>query len=88
MEGPVKTTAKPASGHDIRRVLGPVDDEVVVAVRGTGASLVEVAQAFEWLNADDFMSHSLHHTMNLKIRQVYEILHADRDRIGMEDRSH
>ncbi|HEY5225164.1 MAG TPA: hypothetical protein VIJ06_00090 [Methylovirgula sp.] len=37
---------------DVISVLGPVDDSLVAEILATGASLMELEQAWAWLNAD------------------------------------
>lgn len=75
---------KPATGHEIQEILGPVDDEVVTNILHTGATGVEVSEAFEWLNDDDYMGKDLKKTMNERVRRVFNILQDDRDRVTQD----
>ena len=39
--------------EDVRAVLGPVDDGLVVEILGTGASREELAEAYAWVTDDE-----------------------------------
>lgn len=73
-----------ATGHEIREILGPVDDETVMDIIYTGATPGEVAEAFEWLNDDDYMGATLERPIGDRVRRVYDILAGERDRISRE----
>jgi len=68
---------KPVTGTEVRRILGPVEDELVMSIIATGATAAEVAEAFEWLGADDRMGTDLEHTRRGRVGAVYEILVRD-----------
>ncbi|HUY68532.1 MAG TPA: hypothetical protein VMV79_04450 [Alphaproteobacteria bacterium] len=74
-----------ATSHEIRAILGPADDETIKAIFDTGATASEVAEAFEWLNDDDYMGAALEKKIGDRVRRVYEILQGDRDRIGRDE---
>ena len=74
----MQTKPAPATDHQIRKILGSSDDEIIQAIRATGASEKEVLHAFGWLESDDYMGKSAKN-MTDKIRQVYEILVEERD---------
>ncbi|MDD4617327.1 MAG: hypothetical protein PHW76_09550 [Alphaproteobacteria bacterium] len=74
-----------ATRSEIQRILGPVDDDIIVDVVRTGATSGEVAEAFEWLNDDDYMGAALNRPMNEHVRRVYELLQSERDRMGQGD---
>ncbi len=79
-----KTPAeRPATGDEIRQILGPTDDEQVMAILETGATVAEVMEAFEWLSGDDRLGTELEHTRRGRAGAVYEILARD---IEEEDR--
>lgn len=68
-------STKPASDREIRQVLGSkIDDDLVMAVRNTGASYEEVLQAFEWIDDDDYIGKSVRKPMGATVRRVYELL--------------
>jgi hypothetical protein len=63
-----------ATGHDIRSILGFVDDEIVMALRDANATAGEILAAVEKLE-DDEHGQGWHKTdRNSKISYLYEIL--------------
>lgn len=73
------------SQHDIRKVLGPLDDDLVMAIQDTGASRDEIRNAYACFDEDnvDFM---LSHPMTHRMRRVYDILRDDVDRLERYER--
>lgn len=59
---------------DIRRIIGSADAELVTDIINTGATAQEVAEAFEWLQADDYMGAQMHKKAGSVVRAVYELL--------------
>jgi len=39
--------------EEVRAVLGPVDDSLIVEILGTGASLEELTEAYAWVTDDE-----------------------------------
>lgn len=68
---------KPASGRDIRSILGPVDDRLVTDIMATGATHHEIMQAMEWLDDDDYMGKEVGKPMNIRVARVHRILQRD-----------
>lgn len=75
-----------ATEKDIRKVLGPVDDEIIIAIRGTGASSDEVLQAQAWLEEDDYIGAMLEKPLTHRVRRIYDILRDDLDRLERFER--
>ena len=76
-----KKQERPATGSQIQKILGPaIDENVITDILQTDATLDEIMQACEWLDDDDYMGAGLQRTMQSKIRNVYDILLADRQR--------
>lgn len=71
---------KPASGSDIKEILGQADIDLVTSVLHTGASRGEILQACEWLDDDDYIGAELHKPMYNRIRRVYDILLRNQER--------
>jgi hypothetical protein len=86
MQPTTAQTQAAATSHGIRKILGPVDDETIMDIIQTGATAGEVAEAFEWLNDDDYMGSTLKRPIRERVRRVYEILQSDRDRISQDER--
>jgi hypothetical protein len=75
-----------ASEKDLRKVLGPVDDEIIIAIKDTGASRDEVLQAHAWLDEDDYIGAMLEKPMTHRVRRIYDILRDDLDRMERYER--
>ncbi len=67
-------TVHPATGDEIRQILGSTDDEQVMDILATGATAAEVMEAFEWLSGEDRRGTDLDHTRRGRAGAVYEIL--------------
>ena len=63
----------PATAGEVTRIIGPLDDELIIRVVATGATAAEVLEAFTWLNADN-LGTELERTKTGRVGQVYEIL--------------
>lgn len=72
-----KPEEKPATGIEVRRILGPVDDELVMSILATGATAEEVVEAYEWFGGNDRMGTDLDRTRRGRVGAVYEILARD-----------
>jgi len=69
------TTAPSATASDIIAVCGHLDDYYVIArILATGASAVEVLEAFTWCNADDQTGTELLRSRRGAVGAVYDIL--------------
>jgi NCAIR mutase (PurE)-related protein len=78
--------ARPATGKEICSILGPVDDELVMAILETGATHHEVMQAHEWLDDDDYMGNEVGKPMDIRVARVHRVLQRDRERMEPYDR--
>jgi hypothetical protein len=79
------TPARTISEHDIRKVLGPLDDDLVAAIQDTGATRDEIRRAYACFDEEDtdFM---LDRPMTHRMRRVYDILRDDLDRMQRYER--
>jgi hypothetical protein len=75
-----------ATEKDIRKVLGAVDNEIVIAIKDTGASRDEVLQAQAWLDEDDYIGAMLEKPLTHRVRRIYNILRDDLDRLERYER--
>ena len=62
------------SGHEIRQIVGALDDEIIFAILRTGATPEEVSRAFEWLVEDHYTKSVAQRWMDFRARSVYNIL--------------
>ena len=64
----------PATAGEIRQILGALDDSVVIAILGLGATLEEVREAQAWFTSDDYLHRTLHHQLSGRAAEVFRIL--------------
>ncbi|MDD5587416.1 MAG: hypothetical protein PHY92_10775 [Alphaproteobacteria bacterium] len=70
----ISNVRRAATGHDIRSVLGFVDDEIVMALRDANATVNEILAAVERLE-DDEHGQGWHKTdTNNKVSYLYALL--------------
>ena len=67
---------RPASSEEILGVLGSVDAAMVVDIQRTGASALEVLEAFARFQADDAVGPATHRPASPRVAQVIDILEA------------
>lgn len=77
--------AAEATERDLRKMLGPVDNEIIIAIQDTGASRNEVLQAHAWLDEDDYIGAMLEKPMTHRVRRVYDILRDDLEKLDRYD---
>ena len=68
---------QPATAAEIVDIVGPLEDSVVLEIIDTGATPVEVLEAFTWANADDQIGTELDHGPRGAVVRVYEILQRE-----------
>jgi hypothetical protein len=72
---------KPATDSEIREILGTSsNDDIVMAVRKTGATYEEVLQAFEWLADDDYMGKKTKKPASGTVGQLCDLLQEELDK--------
>ncbi len=71
------TQDRPATSAEIRDIVGPLDDAVLVEIIETGASASEVLEAFTWLSADDQVATETGRGPRGAVLRVYEILQRE-----------
>jgi hypothetical protein len=59
---------------EIRAILGPVDDVLLVEIMRTGASAAEVLEAFTRLEGDEALGESTRRSANEAVRAVMALL--------------
>ena len=60
--------------EDVIAILGPVEDDLIVAVLATGATAEELEEAFGWLNEDDVLGRQLHRQPSGRVAELCNIL--------------
>jgi len=73
--------------HDeIVSLVGDLEDAVIAAIAKTGASYVEIEQAARWAGAEMDEPRPNAHGLTPQAEAVYDILAADPNFVGAEDR--
>jgi hypothetical protein len=67
-------TPRPATAAEIVKIVGPLDDAVLVRILATGATAAEVLEAFTWASADDQIGTELERRPRGAAAAVYDIL--------------
>jgi hypothetical protein len=76
--------SKIVSVQDVRSLLGPSDDDLVIRILNTGANHGDVLKAIHYLEHGNFNEQELRSMMGSKAYQIYEILQAEQDRDEQE----
>jgi hypothetical protein len=71
---PEQLSAKPASGSEVRSIVGPLDDIVITRIVATGATAAEVLEAYTWLTNDDQLGTETERACHGRVAEVYRIL--------------
>lgn len=70
----MKQVPRPATAEELREIVGPLDDLVLLRIVGTNANPAEVLGAFTWATADDQIGTELEHRPRGAVARVFEIL--------------
>jgi hypothetical protein len=62
--------------EEVRAVLGPVDDSLVVEILGTGASPEELAEAYAWITDDEVPMNAGRPLASGRVSLLVDILEA------------
>jgi hypothetical protein len=69
--------SRAATAEEIVKIVGPLDDAVLMRIIETGATAAEVLEAFTWTTADDQIGTELERGPRGVVAQVYEILRRE-----------
>jgi hypothetical protein len=69
--------SRAATAEEIVKIVGPLDDAVLMRIIETGATASEVLEAFTWTTADDQIGTELERGPRGVVAQVYEILRRE-----------
>lgn len=72
-------TQKPLTYHQLRQIIGEIDDERAVAIVATGASAADVEQARLWAQGESDALGEERKSLSGTVAAVYEILTANRE---------
>lgn len=68
---------KPATASEIRAILGPSDESLVVDILKVGATYHEVLEAYAWITSDDYLHRKLLHNLHGRAAEVFDILESE-----------
>jgi hypothetical protein len=73
----VSQAEQPASANDIREIIGPFEDDVVVKILDVHPTSAEVLDAYTWLRSDEHLQRRLTHELHGRAARVFEILEQE-----------
>jgi hypothetical protein len=68
---------RPATVEDIREIIGPFEDDVVVRILRIHPTLSEVKKAFTWLRSDEYLLRHLEHELRGRAALVFDVLEQE-----------
>ena len=71
-----------ATADDIRKIIGPFEDDVVTKIMGINPSVEDVSRAYSWLRSDEHLQRHLAHNLTARAANVFEILAAEYPDLG------
>ncbi|MBP0593447.1 hypothetical protein J8I87_27880 [Paraburkholderia sp. LEh10] len=83
MNGPFVTEAPGAATADeIRKIIGPFEDDVVMKIMRITPTVDDVRRAYSWLRSDEYLQRHLAHNLPAPSARVFEILAAEYPELG------
>jgi hypothetical protein len=70
----MKQMTRSATAAEIKEIVGPLDDAVLMRIMETAATPGEVLEAFTWATADDQIGTELEHRPRAVVARIYDIL--------------
>ena len=77
MPNPALSSNRPATARDVTDIIGSADEQLVLDILATRATVAEVSEAYHWLTADDHLGADLGKPMTARVAAVHELLKAD-----------
>jgi hypothetical protein len=65
---------RPATGRDVRQILGDLDAETITAILATKATSADLVQVREWIDADPIVRSQLRHGAAGVVGQICDLL--------------
>lgn len=83
MSAPLARTApEAATANDIRMIIGPFEDDVVMKIVGIKPTVDDVSRAYSWIRSDEHLQRHLTHNLTARAADVFEILAAEYPDLG------
>src|SRR5262249_49245827 len=70
---------KPATAAEIRRIIGPAEDDLVARIVATEATAAEVLEAFTWTTSDDGLGSELDRAPRGVVATICDLLAAEQE---------
>ncbi|MEM5344311.1 hypothetical protein [Paraburkholderia azotifigens] len=71
-----------ATANEIRKIIGPFEDDVVTKIMAIKPTVDDVARAYSWLRSDEHLQRHLTHNLAARAADVFEILAAEYPDLG------
>ncbi|WP_242681991.1 hypothetical protein [Paraburkholderia hospita] len=71
-----------ATADDIRKIIGPFEDDVVVKIMKNEPTVDDVRHAYSWLRSDEYLQRHLKHNLGAGAANVFEILADEYPELG------
>jgi hypothetical protein len=68
---------KGATASEVREIVGTLDDSVIASIVALDATRDEILEAQTWLASDDYLHRELHHSLQGRAAQVFDLLEAE-----------
>ncbi|MBN3752221.1 hypothetical protein G3N95_04665 [Paraburkholderia sp. Tr-20389] len=71
-----------ATANEIRAVIGPFEDDVVMKIMRIKPTVDDVGRAYSWLRSDEYLQRHLIHNLPARAANVFDILVAEYPELG------
>ncbi|BCG04798.1 hypothetical protein PPGU19_093660 (plasmid) [Paraburkholderia sp. PGU19] len=71
-----------ATANEIRKIIGPFEDDVVVKIMRIKPTVDDVSRAYSWLRSDEYLQRRLAHNLPARSARVFDVLAAEYPELG------
>ncbi|MEI5998040.1 hypothetical protein H3V53_12785 [Paraburkholderia bengalensis] len=76
------TEAPAATANEIRTIIGPFEDDVVMKIMRLKPTVDDVSRAYSWLRSDEYLQRHLAHNLPARAADVFGILANEYPELG------
>ncbi|ACC70282.1 hypothetical protein PPMP20_31965 [Paraburkholderia phymatum] len=77
-----KVVPEAATANEIRKIIGPFEDDVVTKIMQIKPTVDDVGRAYAWLRSDEYLQRHLTHNLPARAAHVFDILVAEYPELG------